>query len=393
MANLTTSASLLRSAFDLAWTDAVASANQAQRAVDHAPRGSLLAGWGFWLLALADLHQKRAQEARACLAAALGLFVQQEDMRGQAMCAELDAAIALSNGDPLRAAMLHRAIDAVPDPGLSHLDRFYRAMQRAQMARRQGQHDKALGYLEAATQAAQSSGNLGAQALAQSQRAYMLTELERLEEAEAIAEASLGLARHANARSAVATAASALLLLHHLHGRASGVAEMARVLSDLPQADLGGCWSSVHLPLALASFSQGDFKRSEAWLNPGPGFSLAEGDSAVFWAWLNGRILLQKGAHGEARDLVERTLLTHGRSATLLHQRELLHVASEAQALLGRHDLARSFRDRAEALVAAGVDSAAQATDKPLPASTTPHAPTAPAPSVPELAEKAALSH
>lgn len=341
---------LLSQAWEHSFTDPARARQVAQRALDAAERGSTDAAWAFWLLALAEVQSLNAPSARARLHPARALFVQQGNGRGQALCAELDAAMALQIGDPIRASLIHRAIDIAPDPGFKAIDRFFGRQQRGQFARLLGQWSPALGHFAAARDAAQASGNDGALATALAQLGSLQLELGQLDDALASSEAALSLGRHCGARDAITTAVGSLIVIHDALGRPEASREIAGFAVEQPQLQSPGALARLAVPLALAHYRAGDIDRAEAWLEGGSTASPADGDTAVFWAWLSVRCLLQRGEHRYARDLAERTLMHRRDKSTPFHVVELLHAAAEACDAIGREDAARVHRDDARRL-------------------------------------------
>jgi len=345
-------AGLLSQAWEQSFTDPARARQAGQRALDAAGRGTEAAAWSFWLLALAEVQSLNAPSARARLHPARTLFVQHGNGRGQAMCAELDAAMALQIGDPIRASLIHRAIDIAPDPGFKAIDRFYARQQRGQFARLLGQWKPALDHFGAAREAAQASGNDGALATALAQLGSQQLELGLLDEALASSESALSLARHCGARDAITTALGSLIVVHDALGRPDMSMELARAALEQPQLQSPGALARLAVPMALAHFRAGDTDRAEAWLEGGSTASPADGDTAVFWAWLTVRCLLQRGEARYARDLAERTLMHRRDKSTPWHVVELLDAAADACDAVGRADTARIHRDDARQLAA-----------------------------------------
>ena len=351
---------LLSQAWAFSFADPSRARILGQQALDAAVRGSEDAAWAYWLLALCEVHALNAPLARARLHPARGLFVEHGSARGQAMCAELDAAMALQIGDPIRASLIHRAIDRAADPGFKAIDRFFGRHQRGVFARMLGQCNEALSQFLAAREAARASLNDGALATAMAQLASLQLELGQLDEALASGEAALSLARHCGARSAITTAIGSLIVIHDAQGRPEAARELATFATDHPQLQSPGAIARLAVPLALTLYRAGEIDRAEAWLEGGSTASTTDGDTTVFWAWVSVRCLLGRREHAYARDLAERTLLSRRQHSTPFHLIELLHAASEACAALGRNDAARAhLHDARQLEAAAGLASRA----------------------------------
>jgi tetratricopeptide (TPR) repeat protein len=342
--------SLLSQAWDQIHTDSVRATAAAQRALDAAGRGSEDAAWAFWLLALAEVQSSNAPAARARLHPARTLFVQHGCRRGQALCAELDAAMALQMGDPMRASLIHRAIDQAADPGFKAIDRFYSRLQRGLFARLLGQWGPALSHFASASEASRASGNEGAMATALAQLGSLQLEMGRLDDALSQGEAALSLARHCGARAAITTAVGSLIVVHDAQGRYEASRELATFALEHPQLQSPGALARLSVPLALSYFRAGDVDRAEAWLEGGSTAYAMEGDNAVFWAWLTVRCVMHRGEHRYARELAERTLLSRKDKAPAFHVVELLHAAADACDAVRRHDAAEAHRQEARRL-------------------------------------------
>lgn len=343
---------LLAQAWSWSFADPARAKLLGQQALDAADRGSEDAAWACWLLALAEVRAMNAPLARARLHPARALFIQHRCARGQAMCAELDAAMALQIGDPIRASLIHRAIDRAPDPGFKAFDRFLSRHQRGVFARMLGQWNEALSQFLAAREAAQASRNDGVIATALAQLGSLQLELGQLDDSMSNSEAALSLARHCGARDAITTALGTLIVIHDAQGRPAAASELASFAVEHPQLQAPGALGRLAVPLALAYLRAGDTERAEAWLEGGSTATSAEGDSAVFWAWVTSRCLQQRGEHAYARDLAERTLLSRREHSTPFHLIALLHAAADACTALGRHDAARAHQHSAKELEA-----------------------------------------
>jgi tetratricopeptide (TPR) repeat protein len=341
---------LLAQAWDHSHADPARAKLVAQMALDAAERGSEQAAWAFWLLALAEVQAMNAPLARARLHPARGLFVEHGSKRGQALCAELEAALALQVSDPMRASLTHRAIDMAPDPGFQAIDRFYAQLQRGLLARMLAQWRAAAAHFASARDAAQASRNDGALATALAQLGRAQLELGQVDEAGASAEAALSLARHCGARSAMTSAAGSLIVVHDALGRHAEALKLATESLEDPQRQAAGGLGRLSVMIALAHLRVGEIDRADAWLEGGSSVSAIDGDNAVFWAWVLVRSLLQRGESRYARDLAERTLLSRREKAPPFHLVELLHATADACAAIGREDVAQVHRDDARCL-------------------------------------------
>ena len=341
---------LLAQAWEHSHADPARAKLIAQMALDAAGRGTEQAAWAFWLLALAEVQAMNGPLARARLHPARALFVEHGSKRGQALCAELEAALALQVSDPMRASLTHRAIDMAPDPGVLAVDRCYAQLQRGLLARMLGQWRAAASRFAKAREAAQAARNDGALATAMAQLGRAHLEIGQLDEAWSCSEAASSLGRHCGARSAVTTACGTLIVVHDAMGRHAEALQLATASLEDPQLQAAGGLARLSVMVALAHLRVGDLDRADAWLEGGSSSSPVDGDNAVFWAWVLVRSLLQRGESRYARDLAERTLLSRREKAPPFHLVELLHAAADACTAIGRDDVAPVHRDDARHL-------------------------------------------
>lgn len=341
---------LLAQAWEHSHADPARAKLIAQMALDAAGRGTEQAAWAFWLLALAEVHAMNAPLARARLHPARALFVEHGSKRGQALCAELEAALALQVSDPMRASLTHRAIDMAPDPGFQAIDRYYAHLQRGLLSRMLAQWRAAVAQFAKARDAAQAARNDGALATAMAQLGRAQLEIGQLDEAWSSSETAWNVGRHCGARSAVITAAGSLITVHDALGRHGEALALATASLEDPQLQAAGGLARLSVMVALAHLRVGDLDRADAWLEGGSSSSTIDGDNAVFWAWAMVRSLLRRGECRYARDLAERTLLSRREKAPPLHLVELLHAAADACKAIGREDVAQVHRDDARRL-------------------------------------------
>jgi tetratricopeptide (TPR) repeat protein len=347
---------LIARAWGCAFSEPESSRDWAAQALDVSA-GVEDAATSFWLLAAADWQLDRQETVHTHLRLSRTLFVQLESPRGQALCAELDAAIALQSGDAIRASLIHRALDAAPDPGSRAIDRFFSRWQRGVFARLLGQHDKALDHFRTAVDSAEASRNPGALAVAQLHLGGLLLELGRIEPAVAHTEAARSLAQHASARTLATAASAQLIVLRHAQGRPADVVDLAQAIGDQGGTQGAGPWVRLAVPLALAFWVAGDLDRAEAWLESGSSSQALLGDNAVFWAWVSARCLLSRGEHGLARDLAERTLAARQARSLPYHLGQLMTVAADACEAAGDRAAEQRHRLAASALVSGSAGS------------------------------------
>lgn len=340
--------------------------DEALKALDHVAAGSADAAWGFWLLALADGRMGALQAAKGTLQPARLLFVQHASTRGQAMCDELEALLALEAGNPARAREIHEAIDAEEDPGYRPLDRFVAHHTRALTARQLGEHEWALTHFYEALEASEDSGNAVAHATALCNLGGMHQELFDLEDARVYSEKALTAARQSGAKRLVTTAAALLIVIHHAAGRLSEATEMARFLMEHPELQLPGALAAVAVPLALAHFAAGDIDRAEAWLEGGSHANATHVDGTAFWAWLSARCLMHRGEFALARDLARRTLTARQDSELPYHRMKLMHAAADASEALADYPAALALHRQAQALYEELVDHGLRARNRAL---------------------------
>jgi tetratricopeptide (TPR) repeat protein len=340
---------LLAKAWDNAFADPEGCRDWASQALEVSA-GTEEAATAFWLLALTDWQLDKLDPVSTHLRLARQLFVQLESARGQALCAELDAALALRQGDAIRASLIHRALDSAMDPGTKPLDRFLARWQRGVFARLLGQHDKALDHYRAATESAEASRNPGALAIAHAYLGGLLLEHGRIEPALAHAEAAWSLAKHSGAGAWSLTTAAQLIVIRHAQNRPSDVLDLAQYISEQGSAHARGALAKLAVPLALAYWVAGDVDRAEAWLENGSGTQAMQGDNGIFWAWVSTRCLLARQEVGLARDLAERTVSARQAKALPYHLAQLLQAAADACTAAGDAASAQRHREAAAAL-------------------------------------------
>lgn len=350
MAGATETRGPLARAWEASYLDASLARDEALRALDTVDAGSEDAAWAFWLLALADGRQGGLQSARGKLQPARLLFVQHGSARGQALCDEVEALLALAADNPGRAREIHEAIDAQDDPGYGPFDRFLAHNTRALAARDLGEHEWALTHFYEALEAAEASGNAGVHATAMCNLGGMHQELFDLEDARVYSDKALVTARNCGARRIVTAAAANLIVIHHAAGRLSEALEMARFLTEHPELQMTGALAGVAVPLALAHFAAGDIDRAEAWLEGGSNLTAAHGDGTAFWAWLSARCLMHRGEFALARDLAQRTLRARQDSELPYHRMKLMHAAADASEALADYPAALGLHRQAQAL-------------------------------------------
>jgi tetratricopeptide (TPR) repeat protein len=327
--------------------DAPLARAQAELALQRVQAGSENAAWAFWLQAWAEARLVSLAAARARLQPARLLFAQHESPRGELMCDELEAMLALYGGEHDRAHQLVQAIDSQPIIEGEAFDRFFAHSLRGALSRQGAQEASALPHLVAALDAARHSHNAGVRATALFQLAACEFELHRLEAALAHADAALDEARRCGARQVVTSAAGLLIVIHHAAGRTAQALDMAEFLVDHPQLQAPAALRRAAVPIALAYLAEGDLDRAEAWLEGGSLQHPVDGDNTLFWAWLSARCLLQRGEPRLARDLVTRTLATLGGPVAPYHPMWLARAARDACSALGDEPGAADFAKQA----------------------------------------------
>jgi hypothetical protein len=325
----------LQEAWSRAFIDTAGSRRLARQALEACDPASETAAWSRWLLALADVNTFNAPSARAFLYAARDWFVKHESARGQALCAELDAAMALQSGDAIRASLIHRALDGAGKQDMRAVDRFFSHYQRASFARSLGQWDLALRHLDAAWETAEISGNAGAVAVVRNQIGGMKLEYGHLDDAETQCEASLAMARELQSHEAVIAASINLIVIRDALGDFDGSRALAKALLDGPNDQVPGALARSALPLALTYVRAGEFDRADAWLEVSAGATAGDGETAVFWAWLTARCLIQRNEHAMAIDLCERVYAARKHRSLPFHLSQLLETLATAHGHLG----------------------------------------------------------
>jgi diguanylate cyclase (GGDEF)-like protein len=266
------------------------------------------AAWGWLHVALAEVRIGDTATAMAALDQARAGMTAREDEQGLAWCDEVQAIALRRGGDYAGSARLQAQIDQrsgiVRDPML----RFVGCNSRAITAKLLGDTDNALRLFYAASDAANQTGLAGPRITALSNLGGYQQDLFNLDDARQLSEQALALARESQARAALTTAATNLIIIYHASGEAAQARAMVEFLHAHQDELVPGALRRYALPLALGHLSAGETAAAQQHLAAGPVTAVADGDGMAMWAWIKARCLLAEGDAAGARQLVEQTL-------------------------------------------------------------------------------------
>ncbi len=359
----------LQRAWELAYLDPPQARAFAVEALEVSAAGSLAAAWASWHIGLADVRASSLATARSSIQRARAGFQCHGSPRGLALCDEVDAIAARREGDTAACRALHDAIDQGPDPSYTDFDRFLAHNSRAITAKLMGEPERALSHFYDALQAAEACGWDGPRITAVGNLGGFHHDLFNLEDARTLSEQALTEAREAGARAMVTNSAANLIVIHHASGRPDDAMAMAKFLLEHPDEQLPGALERVALPIALAHLVNGAIDDADALLAGGARAQVADGDGRAFWAWLNARCLMTRGAHATARQIAEQMLQTCARTELPYDQMELLRAAADACEAVGDLAMALAHTKRAQALYQDLVGQGARARYRALQAS------------------------
>lgn len=306
-----------------------------------------LRGYAWFHVAFAQIRIGDAKVAAEANEQARTVFSRHNDLRGLALCSEVQA-IELRRAGHFEDA-LRKLQDIASCPGLEReaIDLFISYNSAASTHKLLGHVEEPLMYGYRALEAAERVGWQGPKTVAISNLGAYHFVLCNFEQARQLAETAFASAREAQARGLIGACGANLIEIYHASGMSPKAAEMARWLLGNPQlvgsVDDGGMMSL--LPGELERFSSylalgllcgGDVDAAQGWLERGVPASMGSGDGVALWAMVQALCFRSRGATLKTRELVERTLDERARQGLtdapydLMRLRELAADACEA---------------------------------------------------------------
>ncbi len=349
----------LQQAWSLCYLDPARSAALAR---EVAASGGSDAGWGFWLLALAEARGGRAEQAAAALAEAradfAGLRDADELAHALSLCDELDAMLLRQAGDVAAAVRRHEAAERQggdADAACTPLQRFIVHNSRAMSYRALGRVDDALRHLLAARDAAEDSANAGARITVLCNLGGLQQDLFNLDDAREASELAFRLARELPAPRQLAVAANNLIVLRYALDDSAAAHATARFMLEHQQELPAGAVGQYRSAIALGHLAGGDAQAAQELLDRGNAPVPGDGDGLLFWTWVGMRCALARGDAARACALAEQTLEQRAASGAPdlpFDQMELQLALAEACERLGELPTALACMRRAHRLYA-----------------------------------------
>jgi diguanylate cyclase (GGDEF)-like protein len=314
-----------------------------------------LRGYAWFHVAFAQIRIGDAGVAAEANEQARAAFSRHNDLRGLALCSEVQA-IELRRAGRLDEA-LHTLQDIASWPGLQReaIDLFLSYNSVASTHKLLGHVEEPLIYGYRALAAAESVSWPGPKAVAVTNLGAYHFVLCNFEQARLLTEAAFETAREAQARGLIGACGANLIEIYHASGMSPKAAAMARWLLDNPQlvgwVDDGGMISL--LPGELERFSSylalgllcgGDVDAAQGWLERGVPAPMGSGDGVALWTTVQALCLKARGDTAKVRELVERTLndrASQGLSDAPYDMMRLHELAADACETLG--DLASAL--------------------------------------------------
>jgi two-component system cell cycle response regulator len=308
---------------------------------------SPLRGYAWFHVAFSQIRIGDTKVAAEANKQARAIFNRHNDLRGLALCGEVDA-IELRRAGRFDDA-LRKLHEIASWPGLKRepIDLFLSYNSAASTHKLLGHVEEPLMYGYRALEAAERVGWPGPKTVAISNLGAYHFVLCNFEQARQLTETALASAVEARARGLIGACGANLIEIYHASGMPAKAAEKARWLLDNAQlvgwVDDGGMMSL--LPGELERFSSylalgllcgGDVDAAQAWLERGVPASMGSGDGVALWAMVQTLCFRMRGATSKARELAERTLTERASQGLpdvpydLMRLRELAADACEA---------------------------------------------------------------
>lgn len=278
-----------------------------------------LRGYGWFHVAFAQIRVGDAEAAVEANDQARAAFSRHNDMRGLALCSEVQA-IELRRAGRLDDA-LRKLEDIASSPGLEReaIDLFINYNSAASTHKLLGHVEEPLTYGYRALEAAERVTWPGPRAVAVNNLGAYHFVLCNFEQARVLTEAAFESAREAQARGLIGACGANLIEIYHASGMPIKAAETARWLLDNPQqvgwVDEGGIISLApgelerfSSYLALGLLCGGDADAAEGWLERGVPASVGSGDGVALWTMVRALCFKSRGATSGVRESIERTL-------------------------------------------------------------------------------------
>ena len=345
---------LIAKAWRAAYLDAHQARSLGQRVVVLAtsPAHDAQRAFGCLHIALAEVRIGDLATAESALTQARAVFEKLKLARGLALADEVQAIALRRVGDFNASAALQAAIDDRGDNDYSDHDRFIAHNSRAITAKHQGRNDDALRHFYRALAAARRTPWAGPEILALGNLGGFHQDLYNLEDARTLSERALSLARAAQARQMVATAAANLITIYHALAQPKLAHAMADFLLKHEDELPPGALQQLSVSIALGLYCGGELDAAQAYLDRGAVGAVADGDGRAFWAWLQARCALTRGRDSDAWRIAQQTLVDceAGRvGAQPYDLLQLYRVASEASEQAGDLRTALAYTRRAQA--------------------------------------------
>lgn len=314
----------LAEAWALAYLDPAAAAAIGRRLVERGGPGTRELAWGWLHVALAEVRVGTAEVAADAIEQAARAFATVgavgadeaegalagpgADARGLALVDEIRAIQLRRQGDAPASAALQETIDQRGDVGYTSMDRFIAHNSRAITYKVLGRVDDALRHFHAAHDAAEASGNTGAQITAACNLGGYQQDLYNLEDARDMCERAFRAARQARSPRILGAAAHSLILTYAALGEPLRAREMVDFIVGHRDELLPDAVEQFRSALALGHVAVGEIDEAEALLAPGYRGVPGDGDGMAFWTWLSARCALARGDAARARALAEGAL-------------------------------------------------------------------------------------
>jgi diguanylate cyclase (GGDEF)-like protein len=277
------------------------------RITEDSPQNALR-GYAWFHIAFAQIRVGDAGLATEANEQARNAFSRHHDLRGLALCSEVQAIELRRAGrfdDSLRLLQ-----DIGSSPGLVReaIDLFINNNSLASTHKLLGHMDEPLMYGYRALEEAERVPWPGPRIVALSNLGAYHFVLCNFERARLLTETAFANALEAQARGLIGACGANLIEIYHASSMPSKAAERARWLLDNPQHLLSGELERFSSYLALGLLCGGDLDAAQKWLERGVPVSMGSGDGVALWAMVQTLCFMLRGATSKARELAEGTL-------------------------------------------------------------------------------------